>query len=163
MKMLQDFSTAVEVIAYQGESRGSSVAIEPAPGTANPALVLRIAEHHTTLHEANLPKGELLSGAAEVTLRAKLTGAVQAWGIALRVLDDQDRTVQFVHKGVPGTDWSTIAFTVTPGGSNDGAWGGPGSGPLSGSWRVLGLAFMTNDHDGTGELWIDDLSYRSTP
>jgi hypothetical protein len=156
--VVEDFASHPAVTCVHGAERGSSVAVEDFPATSDAALVLRLAETHTQLHEANLAAGPEQSGSATVTLRARRSGTAQAWGVALRILDARGETFQYVTHTVPGSDWTTLSFSVGPGLHHDGSWGPQVTGQLGPRWRILGLAVMTNEKPGIGEFWFDDLA-----
>lgn len=155
--VVEDFAGAPVLTVQKGAERGTSAAVEAAPGGSDPALVVRLAERHDRLHEVNLAAGPQQSGPATVTLRARRSGSAQIWGVALRVLDARGETFQFITKTVPGAEWTTLSFAVDPA-KHDGSWGGPAGGRMDATWRVLGLAVMGNDKPGAGELWFDDIA-----
>lgn len=155
--VVEDFSTAPGLELVQASARGTSAAVEAAPGGSNPALVVRLAEQHGKLHEVYLQKGVAQQGAATVTVRVRASGTAELWSLALRVRDARGETFQFATKAKPAAAWTELVFEVRDG-AQQGSWGNPTTGALSGAWRVSGFGLSCSEKPGSAEVWIDDIA-----
>ncbi|MBN8526780.1 MAG: hypothetical protein J0M02_15720 [Planctomycetes bacterium] len=155
--VVEDFSTAPGLELVQASARGTSAAVEAAPGGANLALVLRLAEQHGKLHEVYLLTGVAQQGAATVTVRARATGTAELWSLALRVRDAKGETFQFATRAKPAATWTDLVYEVRDG-AQQGSWGTPTTGAMGGTWRVSGFGLSCREKSGTAEVWIDDIA-----
>jgi hypothetical protein len=155
--VIEDFTIKPELVLVQASERGTSAAIEDAPGTTDPALVLRIAEQHGKLHEVYLTKSPKQEGPATVTVRVKRSGPFAFWSVALRVKDAKGECFQFAPSASPGEEWTTLRFAVAEG-LHKGHWGKPSTGIMEGAWSVAGFAVSCGEQAGAGEVWFDDVA-----
>jgi hypothetical protein len=158
--VVEDFTTAPEPTLVQASERGTSAAVESAPGTNDPALVVRIAEQHGKLHEVYLAKSERHDGPATVTVRVKRGGTFPFWSVALRVKDAKGECFQFAPSASPEAEWTTLRFAVAEG-LHKGHWGKPSTGIMDGAWSVAGFAVSCGEQPGAGEVWFDDVAYET--